>query len=125
MVFTLLKRPIKNFVLCVGLFYFSDYLILIMKTALFCLFIFPFGFSALSQEIDRAQINIDLLKKSLVYETGKIELEAGNATLSVPVGFRFLDKKQSIFVLTEWWGNPTDSSIIGMIVLETRGFCGG
>lgn len=74
-----------------------------------------------SQEVDSTQINTTEIEKSLVYKTGIIELESGNATLKVPRGFRFLDKEQSNFVLTDLWGNPTDTTIIGMLVPENRG----
>lgn len=45
-----------------------------------------------------------------------IELESGNATLTVPQGFGFLDQMQSMYVLSDLWGNPPDSSILGMLV---------
>lgn len=75
---------------------------------------------ALSQDKD-AQFEIDSIEQSLIYETGIIELESGNATITVPKGFRYLDKKQSIYVLSDLWENPTDNSILGMLVPENRG----
>lgn len=74
-----------------------------------------------AQEVDTLQLQIDALEKTFTYQTGTIELEAGNATLNVPSGFRFLDKKQSMYVLTTLWGNPADSSILGLLVPENRG----
>jgi uncharacterized membrane-anchored protein len=70
---------------------------------------------------DSSQMMIDEIEKSLTYKTGIIELEAGNGKLTVPEGFRYLDKKQSIFIVTDMWGNPVDSSILGMIVPNNRG----
>jgi uncharacterized membrane-anchored protein len=74
-----------------------------------------------AQEIDSTQLQINEIEGSLIYKTGIIELESGNATLKIPDGFRYLDKQQSIYVLTDLWGNPADSSILGMLVPANRG----
>lgn len=74
-----------------------------------------------SQEIDSTQINIDAIENSLVYKTGEITLQSGNAKLNVPKGFRYLDAQQSQYVLTNLWGNPTDSSVLGLLVPDNRG----
>jgi uncharacterized membrane-anchored protein len=81
-----------------------------------------FSLFASSQEevADSTQFNIDKIEASFVYQTGTIEFESGNAKVNVPNGFRFLDRKQSIYILTDLWGNPPDSSILGMIVPENR-----
>ncbi len=76
---------------------------------------------ATAQEVDSVQMQIDQIEQSLNYQTGKIELESGNAVLHVPKGFRYLNKAQSIYVLTDLWGNPADSSILGLLVPENRG----
>ncbi len=89
--------------------------ILIILTTLF---VFCYNYA---QEIDSTQLFINEIEQSLTYQTGIIELESGNATLTVPKGFRYLDKTQSNYVLTDLWGNPADSSIIGMLVPENRG----
>jgi uncharacterized membrane-anchored protein len=74
-----------------------------------------------AQEFDSTQWRINQIEQSLKYQTGTIELESGNATLTVPDGFQFLDKDQSIYVLTDLWGNPPDSSILGLLVPENKG----
>lgn len=89
--------------------------ILIILTTLFI------SYNNFAQEIDSTQLQINEIEQSLIYKTGIIELESGNATLKVPAGFRYLDKTQSIYVLTDLWGNPADSSILGMLVPENRG----
>jgi uncharacterized membrane-anchored protein len=89
------------------------------KSAVVLLFIIAIPFKGLSQELDSTQFQIALIEQSLKYETGTIELE--NATLVVPDGFRYLDKKQSIFVLSDLWGNPVDSAVLGLLVPESRG----
>lgn len=90
-------------------------LILTILTTLFV------SFNNFAQVVDSTQLRINEIEQSLIYKTGIIELESGNATLTVPKGFRYLDKTQSIYVLTDLWGNPADSSILGMLVPENRG----
>ncbi len=52
------------------------------------------------------------------YLHGKIDL--GKAEFTVPQGFNFIDAKNSRFVLEQLWGNPPDSSILGMLFLEAK-----
>lgn len=93
----------------------------IILSALAAFFVSIAGFA---QEIDSTQIWADLVESNLKYETGVIDLKDGNAKLTVPKGFKFLNKEQSIYVLTELWGNPVDSSTLGMLVPENRGVVG-
>lgn len=91
-----------------------------MKKTLLLLAIFCVALSANAQMADSTQQLLDEIEKSLVYKTGVIELESGNAKLTVPEGFRYLDKKQSMFIITDMWGNPADSSVLGMIVPNNK-----
>jgi len=91
------------------------------KTILTILTTLFVSYSSYAQEVDSTQLRINEIEQSLDYKTGIIELESGNAILTVPKGFRYLDKTQSIYVLTDLWGNPADSSILGMLVPENRG----
>lgn len=70
---------------------------------------------------DSTQIEIDNIENSLEYETGVIALQSGNANITVPKGFRYLNAEQSKYVLSELWGNPVDSSVLGLLVPEDRG----
>jgi uncharacterized membrane-anchored protein len=78
------------------------------------------SFTIQAQEIDSTQIWNDQIEQSFDYKTGIIDLQEGNAKLTVPVGFRYLNKEQSIYVLSVLWGNPADSSVLGMLVPENR-----
>lgn len=78
------------------------------------------SFTIQAQEIDSTQIWNDQIEQSFDYKTGVIYLEEGNAKLTVPFGFRYLNKEQSIYVLSVLWGNPADSSVLGMLVPENR-----
>ncbi|MCW7469275.1 DUF2167 domain-containing protein [Leptospira kanakyensis] len=59
----------------------------------------------------------DVLKKinNLKYQTGKVTIGDKLATVNVPKGFKFLDAKQSQFVLHDVWGNPLNEGILGML----------
>lgn len=91
------------------------------KTILAVLISLFISYNISAQKIDSTQLQINAIEQSLIYKTGTIELESGNATITVPGGFRYLDKQQSMYVLTDLWGNPADSSILGMLVPENRG----
>ncbi|MBK8828552.1 MAG: DUF2167 domain-containing protein [Saprospiraceae bacterium] len=71
-------------------------------------------------QIDTSYQNIiDSIDKSFTYQSGKISLPEGDGVLNVPNGFRFLDRKQASYVLSDLWGNPArDSVILGMLVLD-------
>jgi uncharacterized membrane-anchored protein len=92
-----------------------------MKKIIITILTTLFVTSIYAQEFDSTQWRINQIEQSLEYKTGVIELESGNATVTVPKGFQFLDKTQSIYVLTDLWGNPPDSSVLGMLVPENKG----
>ncbi|MGD9254537.1 MAG: DUF2167 domain-containing protein [Chromatiales bacterium] len=54
--------------------------------------------------------------QSLNLQKGTIRLPAAAATLSVPPGFSFLDAADTERVLTEAWGNPPGSGLLGMLL---------
>jgi len=54
----------------------------------------------------------------LKFQKGSIELLDGKLQLDLPEKFKFLDAKQSQFVLEKLWGNPPDDTIEGMIFLS-------
>lgn len=74
-----------------------------------------------SQTQDSTAIDLTKIEKSLTYKTGKIEIPTGNAVLNVPKGYKFLDAKQTQYVLKDLWGNPEDTSVLGSILPEKRG----
>ena len=49
------------------------------------------SFTIQAQEIDSTQIWNDQIEQSFDYKTGVIDLNDGNAKITVPKGFRFLD----------------------------------
>lgn len=77
-----------------------------------------------AQEADSTAAKIALLEQSFKYETGTIDLSQGDAKLTVPEGFKFLNQEQSMYVLSDLWGNPPDSSVLGMLVPTNKGVLG-
>lgn len=73
------------------------------------------------QKSDTTAIDYDKIEASLKYQSGKINFSTGNATLNVPKGFKYLDAKQTQYVLSDLWGNPKDLTVLGSIVPENRG----
>ncbi|WP_143305571.1 DUF2167 domain-containing protein [Chitinophaga vietnamensis] len=75
-----------------------------------------------SIDISQEQVNkiIDSIRKAQKYETGVIKLPGGKAEIKIPAGFKFLNKEQSKYVLTQLWGNPeaNAANTLGMIFPE-------
>ncbi|MDX1906622.1 MAG: DUF2167 domain-containing protein [Bacteroidia bacterium] len=65
--------------------------------------------------IDSTAAMISQIEASLEYQTGLILLLDGMAELRVPDGYKFLNADQSQFVLSQLWGNPPDSSTLGLL----------
>jgi uncharacterized membrane-anchored protein len=55
---------------------------------------------------------------SLSYKEGRVALPGAGASLNVTEGFRYLGDKDAQRVLEEWWGNPPDDTVIGMLIPE-------
>ena len=62
----------------------------------------------------------DSIESSLKWQTGKVDLSNGLATLNVPEGYKYLDPKQSAYVLTDLWGNPPGPTL-GMLFPDSTG----
>lgn len=53
---------------------------------------------------------------SLHFQTGKITLPGGVATLDMPPSFRYLPPADATHLLVDGWGNPSAGKTLGMIV---------
>jgi uncharacterized membrane-anchored protein len=62
----------------------------------------------------------DSINASFKYEKGTITIGDNLATLKVPAGYKYLDPKQSAYVLHNLWGNP-EASTLGMLIPEKYG----
>jgi len=63
---------------------------------------------------------LDSIQGSLRYQTGHLTLPGGIGELTVPAGYRYLDSAQSRRVLTEYWHNPSGTSL-GMLFPKGQG----
>jgi uncharacterized membrane-anchored protein len=74
-------------------------------------------------EIDSVALMRAAIEKQLTYQTGEVSIGNNLAKVKLPKGFRFLDEKQSKFVVYEVWGNPEnkENKLYGMIVPEKTG----
>jgi uncharacterized membrane-anchored protein len=58
------------------------------------------------------------LLASLQYRKGDVALPEADASLHVRPGFRFLGHDDTRKVLEQYWGNPPDDEVLGMLVPE-------
>jgi uncharacterized membrane-anchored protein len=82
-------------------------------TALLCL---TLGFVAPSQAADAPAQSLEALHASLKFQSGKVTLPGGIATLDLPATFRYLSPEDTTRVLVQGWGNPPGITTLGMIV---------
>jgi uncharacterized membrane-anchored protein len=71
------------------------------------------------EELANLFARLDSIEGSLQYEHGLIKLQNGNASLNVPQGFKFINAKQSQYILEDLWQNLPDASVLGMIVSDS------
>jgi len=91
------------------------------KTLVFLFLMTVFSPKLLAQTNDTLAAYYDKVEKSFKYESGKITLSAGEGTLNVPKGFKFLNAAQTQDVLSNLWGNPEDKSVLGSLVPDGKG----
>ena len=92
-----------------------------MKTPLQLLFFLMCATSIFAQDPKEEKLDYEAIEKTMKYQTGNIPLEAGNAILKVPKGFKYIDGKQAQYVLRDLWGNPDDPTVQGAIIPENTG----
>lgn len=60
---------------------------------------------------------IDSIDARIQYRTGKIELNE-LVQLNIPAGYQFINEEQARMIVEDLWGNPEDTSVLGMVVKE-------
>ncbi|MGB0431743.1 MAG: DUF2167 domain-containing protein [Bacteroidia bacterium] len=76
-----------------------------------------------SASIDTSAINleslfalyVDSMEQTVEFLTGEFILGDGEATISIPEGYRFLGPKDAKFILEEQWNNPP-STTLGLLI---------
>ena len=53
---------------------------------------------------------------SFAFQTGTVQVGANLATITLPDGFRYLQATDAQFVVSNLWGNPPDSGILGLVL---------
>jgi uncharacterized membrane-anchored protein len=64
---------------------------------------------------------VDSVEAAMKYETGVIFLSDKIAKLTVPASFKFLNAEQSNYILSDLWGNPPQTGILGMLFPSNGG----
>lgn len=80
-----------------------------------------FSFQIFAQDYSKSDSLIQWIQeveKAFTYQYGELLICNNVAKLNVPEGYKYLDSKQSQYVLNELWGNPPDSSVSGMLFPE-------
>jgi uncharacterized membrane-anchored protein len=86
-------------------------------TLITLLFLAASHFVSAATEEDTRKAELRGLKDSLNYQSGKIALTEGNATINLSEGFRYLDPTGAETLLSGIWGNPpSESKNLGVIV---------
>lgn len=67
---------------------------------------------AQNQKQDPVQSFVD----SLAFRAGEIAVPEAHARLRLGEGFRYLEKADARRVLEDFWGNPADDTVLGMLV---------
>ncbi len=71
------------------------------------------------EEIMLTYQKLDSAEKTMHYEVGVINISDGVARVTIPKGFKFINEKQSQYILETLWQNPPDASVLGMIVSDS------
>jgi uncharacterized membrane-anchored protein len=82
------------------------------------------GWPLFAQEVDSLQFQIDSIEASLRYQHGVIKLKNGIGSLKVPSGFKYLDDRQSNYVISELWGHSDAGPSLGMLIPDSMGVLG-
>ena len=75
----------------------------------------PAAASAQKLEKTPDKLTPEQIEAQLRYQTGRVTVRGGLATLDLPTAFRYLDGQQTELVLRAW-GNPPGSETLGMLV---------
>ncbi|RYY74360.1 MAG: DUF2167 domain-containing protein [Gammaproteobacteria bacterium] len=68
------------------------------------------------EAVSPAQDGAQTFLASLKFQTGKITLPNGIATIDLPTNFHYLPPEDSEKLLVEGWGNPPGNNTLGMII---------
>ncbi|MEP0266209.1 DUF2167 domain-containing protein [Dokdonia sp.] len=70
------------------------------------------------QQLEQYRVYADSVESAMNYKYGKISLDGGLAVIDVPEGYKFLEKEQANYIMSDVWGNPEDASTLGLLIKE-------
>ncbi len=73
---------------------------------------------AYPQASDDPAAQAKALLDSLQYQTGLVAVNEAKAQINLKPGFRYLAKADARKVLEQYWGNPPDETVLGLIIPE-------
>jgi uncharacterized membrane-anchored protein len=83
-----------------------------------------FSAQVFSQEEASGQMNEADFLKSLQYQSGTVKINEANAQLNLKPGYRFLAQQDARRVLEDFWGNPPDDSVLGLVIPDNAPLSG-
>ncbi len=95
----------------------------LLQLALICFITFAscLSFADSKDSINNEQLSLlaDVIKrdKEIKYQTGAVDVNS-DISLNVPKGYKFMPKADAEYVVFDFWGNPREDGILGMIVKE-------
>lgn len=72
---------------------------------------------SLSLEQEKAFQKIVDRDSQIKYQKGNVDVNA-DVKLTVPIGYKFMPQKDAEFVVYDFWGNPKQDGLLGMIVKD-------
>lgn len=72
-----------------------------------------FAFTAV---LSAAAVAQDPPTRELDFQTGKVEVQGGVATIDLPDGWSYLQSRDARYVVEDVWGNPPDPSVHGLVL---------
>lgn len=67
------------------------------------------------QALQAVRDSLDRFDKAIPYRQGQVDIK-DIVTLNVPPGYKFIPEAQAKTIVTDFWQNPADNTIVGMLV---------
>jgi uncharacterized membrane-anchored protein len=82
-------------------------------------FLLLFSTQVFAQEEAASATSQEDFLKSLQYQSGAVSITEAKAKLNLKPGYRFLAQADARRVLEDFWGNPPDESVLGLIIPDS------
>ncbi len=68
------------------------------------------------QMIEQELKRLDSIESSFHYQTGKVEIGNGIASMNIPSTFKYLGPSEAQYVIEDLWGNPKSQAPLGLLL---------